>query len=159
MRWKGQASVKGSTTLFLATCGVVRLVLLIGGPFRQGAREGGDESPFNKGPPTTRKPWRNQSTLSLRWPYFERWFYFVCKMSTRARRRQKLGGASYDTFSVQYQKNNFYLAGARKPRCLPYRLGAKHHQMSRKTTRNHLKCFFSPFDIFFGKIVLSWRRN
>jgi hypothetical protein len=38
------------------------------------------------------------------------------KMSTRARRRQKLGGATYDTFSVQYQKNNFYLAGARKPR-------------------------------------------
>jgi hypothetical protein len=29
-------------------------------------------------------------------------------------RHQKIGGASYDTFSVQYQKNNFYLAGARK---------------------------------------------
>ena len=39
------------------------------------------------------------------------------KISTRARRRQKLEGASYDTFSVQYQKNNFYLAGARKPMC------------------------------------------
>lgn len=42
------------------------------------------------------------------------------KISTRARRRQKLEGASYDTFSVQYQKNNFYLyslAGARKHKC------------------------------------------
>jgi hypothetical protein len=32
-------------------------------------------------------------------------------------RRQKFVGASYDTFSVQYQKNNFYLAGARKHMC------------------------------------------
>ena len=32
------------------------------------------------------------------------------KISYESGRRQKLGGASYDTFSVQYQKNNFYLA-------------------------------------------------
>ena len=29
-----------------------------------------------------------------------------------------LGGASYDTFYVQYQRNNFYLAGACKHMCL-----------------------------------------
>ena len=42
----------------LARCPVVRLVLLIGGPFLEGAREGGNESPVIKGPPTTRKPRR-----------------------------------------------------------------------------------------------------
>jgi hypothetical protein len=56
MHLKLQALLKFSTTLFLASCPVIRLVLLIRGPFLEGSRQGGNESPFKKGPPTSRKP-------------------------------------------------------------------------------------------------------
>ena len=110
MHLKLQASVKGSTTLFLATCGVVRLLLLIRGQFLEGAREGGDESPFKKCPLTSQKPRRSQSAASHDGNISSVDCCVARKISTRGSRRQKLGGASYDTFSVQYQKNNFYLA-------------------------------------------------
>jgi hypothetical protein len=61
MHLKGQALVKGSTTLCLATCGVVHLLLLIFGQFLEG---GGNESPFKNCPKTTRKPRRIKSTAS-----------------------------------------------------------------------------------------------
>jgi hypothetical protein len=107
MLWKGQASVKGSTTLCLAMCGVVLLLLLIFGQFLEGAREGGNESPFKNCPKTTRKPRRIKSTAS----HSSVDCCVARKISYESGRRQKLGGASYDTFSVQYQKNNFYLSG------------------------------------------------
>ncbi len=87
-----QASVQMSTTLFLVMRGVVRLLFLIGGPFQEGAREGGDESPFNKGPPTTRKPRRNQSTCRDDGNISS--VDFVCtEVVYESGRRQKLGGA------------------------------------------------------------------
>ena len=109
MHLKLQASVQVSTTLFLATCGVVRLLLLIRGQFLEGAREGGDESPFKKCPLTSQKPRRSQSAASHDGNISSVDCCVARKISTRGSRRQKLGGASYDTFSVQYQKNNFYL--------------------------------------------------
>ncbi len=100
MRWKGQALVIGSTTLFLATCGVVRLVLLIFGPFLEGAREGGNESPFKKGPKTTRKPRRIKSTASHDGNISSVDCCVARKISYESGRRQKLGGASYFFSSV-----------------------------------------------------------
>ena len=84
------------------------------GQFLEGAREGGDESPFKKCPLTSQKPRRSQSAASHDGNISSVDCCVARKISTRGSRRQKLGGASYDTFSVQYQKNNFYLAGARK---------------------------------------------
>ena len=42
------------------------------------------------------------------------YFCIARKTSTRALAAKNYGAPSYDTFSVQYQKNNFYLAGARQ---------------------------------------------
>ena len=47
-------------------------LLLIFGQFPEGAREGGNESPFKKCPKTTRKPQRIPTDAVARWQYFER---------------------------------------------------------------------------------------
>jgi hypothetical protein len=80
--WHGQKGTKNASQAasiveivhhaVLARCPVVRLVLLIFGPFREGARQGGNESPFKKGPKTTRTPQRIPIHAVAQWQYFER---------------------------------------------------------------------------------------
>jgi hypothetical protein len=61
--------------------------------------------------------------------------FYICKEDVKGSgHRQKLGGASYDTFSVQYQKNNFYLARARKPMWV--------EPLGRQITSPQNKCFW-----------------